>query len=120
MLIVITYAYMLFQVEPIQRNPSADLTYFLLGYLIVFGLYASSGVMRLITHGRNATSLLPIVIAGALFGGIIVLYRTAYDADWCITNYTLNVITIVTALVLMRLYRLVRPRYRKWRGTGFG
>jgi len=104
------YAYLLFTVEPLVGNPAGSLTWHLLGYPMVFGLYLVSGFLRRWTHGRSASKVKP------LFGGLIAymvllsLYvwaRRVVSADFL---GWLNTVTLAGALGLMWGYRAARRR----------
>ena len=106
--IVFLYSYMLFQVGPLDGNPSADIRYLLLGYPLVFLLYLASGELRILRYGSVASNMRPIVeflvVFVVLMLAYIVLWGTSISAFW------LNCLTIGAAIVATRTYRWRRVR----------
>src|ERR1039457_4550543 len=57
--IVTIYAYLLFTVEDVKRQPSGWLGGYLLGFPIIFGAYLFSGLARRRSHGKLASNPAP-------------------------------------------------------------
>lgn len=113
--IVGTYAYILFQVEPLAADPEANLKYLLVGYPLVFAMYLTSGVLRRVRHGSRATNLPPIVVffvAFLVWTALYVLLRRT-----TLSEYWLNLMALTGTLLGMRAYRWYRKRYRERRGA---
>jgi hypothetical protein len=106
--IVTTYAFILFWVAPLDGRPGADIWPLLLGYVIVFGLYLASGVLRIVSYGRSASNIPPILWFGGAFGALLAAYMALRP---CVSNFALNCAALVTTVVLMRAYRWYRRRY---------
>jgi hypothetical protein len=111
--IVTVYAYVLFQVAPLVGDPRADIRYLLLGYPIVFALYLTSGVLRIVRHGSKASNVPPILWYLAVFLGIwigyVALRRTAFS------DFALNCIALIATVIATRAYRWHRRRYSERR-----
>jgi uncharacterized HAD superfamily protein len=117
--VVITYAYLLFTIEPFIDAPESDIHRHLIGYPILFALYVASGLMRRRAFGPLATNLFPIVLAGSLTLALVVGYRS----DWyrgILSDLNLNaagqaVVTIGLTVLVMSGYRVYRAKYSQYR-----
>jgi uncharacterized HAD superfamily protein len=111
LLIVVTYAYLLFTVEPLVGHPSSSLRRHLLGYPLVFAGYFASGITRRRTYGVAASRLQPIGIFLAIYAAIWYFYSQALNtATGRFT--TINLVTLALVLGVMIGYRLYRAWYR--------
>ncbi len=71
---VITYAYLLFTVESLIGDSSADLIPHLLGYAVLFVLYLASGLLRRRHYGNAAGQVKAISIFGSLYLLVLATY----------------------------------------------
>jgi hypothetical protein len=81
------YAYLLFTVEPLVRNPSGSLAPHLFGYPLVFGLYLVSGLLRRWAHGRAASKVMPLAVGFLAYLAVWAAYGTVRQRivpDWLV------------------------------------
>ena len=110
--IVTVYAY-LFTVEELKSRPDEWMGGYLLGFPVIFGAYFLSGIARRRSHGKLATNSTPIIWFGLAYVGLYLAYGRAYiglgqhSSNWLLW---VNAFSIILALGLMVLYRMVRRR----------
>lgn len=116
LLVVVSYAYLLFTIEPFMSHPDADIGRHLLGYPLVFLFYLASGAARRHAYGPAASRMPPIVIFFGVFVGLAAVYELELYryAPQLRNNPSLrNTYTIIVALGAMLSYRVFRIWYRK-------
>jgi Ca2+/H+ antiporter len=115
--IVIAYAYVLFQVEPLVEHPAGNLVWLLLGYPIIMSLYGAENVLRWYHYRGDARRTMPIPTALALFVGLTIGYvfvrreftpsrGNDHDLLW------LNATTLVVYIVVMWGYRALNEWWK--------
>jgi uncharacterized HAD superfamily protein len=117
--VVITYAYLLFAIEPFIKAPESDISRHLIGYPLLFALYLASGLARRRAYGPLATSTRPIAVALLVSLGLV----GTYQADWyrsLLSTLNLNraghsMVTIGLVVFVMIGYRIYRSRYGRRR-----
>jgi hypothetical protein len=105
--IVSVYAYILFQVEPLVKDPGADIRYLLLGYPLVFALYLASGILRMLRHGQRASKPRFILFWGAVYLGLFFAYRSLRPR---VDEFDLNIAALCASLLIMYAFRTFRRR----------
>ncbi len=113
---VITYAYLLFTVESLIRNPTADLLPHLQGYAVLFSLYLTSGLLRRRHYGNSAGQVRAI----SIFGSVYLLLVATY---WAVSRESglfdgsqagwLNGAALVLIFGLTYAYRSYRQQLRR-------
>jgi hypothetical protein len=114
--IVIAYAYTLFQVEPLMKEPTTDLVWLLLGYPIIVCLYIVENSFRVFVYGSDERRRIPLGITLALHLAVMVAYivirRHVHSTNGLLH---LNAIVLVVAIVVMWSYRETNKHYKdKW------
>lgn len=115
--IVIAYAYTLFQVEPIVKDPRHDAVWLLIGYPIIVGLYGVENWTRVKTYGHVARRGVPLtvtfvahlVVAAAYLVARHYLQRSGSAPDDLLW---LNGVTFTIALAVMWAYRQFNEWYK--------
>ena len=115
-LFVVTYAYLLFTVEPLIGNPNADLLPHLQGYAVLFTLYLTSGLLRRRHYGNAAGQVRAISIFGSLYVLLVAAYwgvtRQAGMGDTAFEMGVLNGFALVMIFTVTYAYRSYRHRLR--------
>jgi hypothetical protein len=119
LLIVIAYAYTLFQVEPLLEDPRHDLVWLLVGYPIIVALYFCENHLRRRpnVYGKKADRRIPLAAAFLAFVAATVAYvfvrrefapapKGSHDLLW------LNGVTLAVYIVLMWGYRRFNDYYK--------
>lgn len=115
--IVIAYAYTLFQVAPILKDPRHDALWLLIGYPIIVSLYAVENWMRRKTYGRSARRTIPLAVTFLAHLVVAIAYVVARrqlvhvsgahdDLLW------LNGVTFTLAITIMWGYRHFNDWYK--------
>jgi hypothetical protein len=115
--IVIAYAYTLFQVAPLVKDPRHDAVWLLIGYPIIVALYAVENRMRIKSYGPSARRTIPlaltfaahlVVAAGYLLARHELVHAAGADDDllW------LNGVTLTVAILVMWAYRHFNDWYK--------
>jgi hypothetical protein len=115
--IVIAYAYSLFQVEPLVRDPKHNVVWLLIGYPIIVALYGVENVLRRIVYGDEQRRTIPIVATFAVHLAVAVGYLLArqqftpakagsHDLLW------LNGVTLGVVIFVMWGYRQFNEWYK--------
>jgi 5'(3')-deoxyribonucleotidase len=113
--VVSAYTYVLLAVDRLIGS-APDATLFMVGFVGIFVGYWWSGVLRRLTYGKLASSLLPITVFMALYVVALSLYQVADREAW-VDHPGLEWVAVATALLLMVTYRVVRRRLRARRST---
>ncbi len=113
---VVTYAYLLFTIEPLIGNPDADLLPHLQGYAVLFGLYLSSGLLRRRHYGNSAGQIRAISIFGSMYLILLAAYWTlgveSGLRDTALASW-LNGAALVLIFTLTWMYRSYRQQLRR-------
>jgi len=115
--IVIAYAYTLFQVEPLVRDPKHNVVWLLIGYPVIVALYGLENVLRRSTYGANQRRTIPIAVTFAAHLLVALGYLLArqqftppkpgsHDLLW------LNGVTLAVVIVVMWGYRQFNEWYK--------
>lgn len=112
LIIVGCYSILLFSAEKLQDDPSANIGALFVILVVVFSLYAASGKLRIIQHGKRSSSLGLIFKFLAAFFVLAIAYHLAFA---CLPAYhsLLNFFAMSAALGLMLSYRWVRAHTRR-------
>jgi hypothetical protein len=106
-LIVATYAYMLFSAEPLMRDGGGDVTGLLWAFPFLFLLYQAWGGFRLTAWGEDEFRLGVLQIFAALYVVLALAYTLIPSDTWSISDKIGNTIALAIALGLMGLYRYI-------------
>jgi uncharacterized HAD superfamily protein len=110
--VVVTYAYLLFTIEPFMGHPDAHIGQHLLGYPAAFFFYLASGISRRLAYGPAASRIFPIVLFLMVYAGLAIAYNYAPLLE---NNPSLrNFYTLLFAIMVMISYRAFRIWYRKY------
>jgi hypothetical protein len=114
--IVIAYAYTLFQVEPLIKDPTHDAVWLLIGYPIIVALYGVENFLRRAVYGRKVRRWIPIGVTFLVHLAVAVAYvetrrhlvakSGSDDLRW------LNGVTLVVVIVVMWGYRQFNEYYK--------
>jgi hypothetical protein len=115
--IVIAYAYTLFQVDPLLKDPRHNAVWLLIGYPIIVALYGAENWCRVKNYGRSARRLIPLALTFAVHLVLAAIYLVARrklvhaagapdDLLW------LNSVTLSAALIVMWGYRHFNEWYK--------
>lgn len=116
LLVVVSYAYLLFTIEPFMSRPEADIGRHLLGYPLVFLFYLASGAARRRAYGPAASRMPPIVLFFAVFAGLATAYELElyeYASPLRGNPALRNTCALLLAFGTMVSYRVFRVWYRK-------
>lgn len=110
-LIVSIYAYLLFSIQDLAAgSDGANLSRYLLGYVLVFAAYIASGFFRQMeTSNRGASKMNKLFIIGSIYVGLFLIYPFSISKiGLSATNWTF----IFTTPIVYLVYRLWRhPEY---------
>ncbi len=113
---VVTYAYLLFTIEPLIGNPGADVLPHLQGYAVLFGLYLCSGLLRRRHYGNSAGQVRAISIFGSMYlvllGAYWALGRESGLLDTAAASW-LNGMALMLIFALTWMYRSYRQQLRR-------
>jgi len=108
LLIVITYAYLLFSLDALQTDKEANLASLFFCLAMVFALYLLSGLLRILKYGRRASRVWIIVTFGAVFLLLAIVYSLLYSNSP--NKETQNIIFILLAIATTVGYRVTRTK----------
>ena len=109
--IVMSYAYLLFSIEYLKNDPGGNISGYILGFTLIFFLYYASGFARVMVYGYIASRRLLIFSFFIAFACLLVLYRALYLTQ--ISKLWLNYTSVISCGVTIIIYRLVRTHIRK-------
>ena len=124
LIVVVFYAYLLFTVEQLKAIPTGSIANYLLGFPLVFAAYLLSGLARQLSHGRIASNIRPILLFGALYYLLYLVYDLVYflpSLSSRLSRLWLNGGFVAAGFGLMVCYRIVRSyivRHRNARRAG--
>jgi hypothetical protein len=116
--IVIAYAYTLFQVEPLVREPKENIVWLLIGYPVIVALYGVENILRRSVYGRDQRRTVPIGVTLLAHLAVALGYLIArreltpaphdsHDLLW------LNGVTLTVVIVVMWGYRQFNEWYKE-------
>jgi uncharacterized HAD superfamily protein len=125
LLVVVSYAYLLFTIEPFISRPEADIGRHLFGYPLVFFFYLASGAARRYAYGPAASRMPPIVLFFAVFAALATAYEfELYKCAPLVRNSpslrnTCVLLLFFAAMISYRVYRVwYRNRLRNRKQAG--
>lgn len=106
--IVMTYAYLLVNATPLITDPGYDMSPFLIGFPIVFGLYTAWSILRRIRYEGASLGRLWVVLS---FAGVFLLIYLGYalisPPDWFLpSDRDQNIFTLGLVILTVFLYRV--------------
>lgn len=108
LLIVITYAYLLFSIDVLQTDKGANIASLFYCLALVFALYLLSGLLRILKYGRRASRVWLIVTFSAVFLLLAIVYSSLYSDSP--NKETQNIIFILLAIATTVGYRVTRTK----------
>lgn len=112
-LIVLSYAIILFGVDPIKDDNSKFIIHFLIAYPLIFFLYVLSGFLRISKFGKEASSIFLLIIYFLIYALLYSVYCYLFY-NVLINNTTqLNYFSVITFIMVYISYRIVRIQVKK-------
>lgn len=108
LLVVISYAYLLFSLEDLQIDKTANLFRLFLFLFIVFLLYLGSGFLRIIEYGRRASRIWVITLFATAYLVLTIFYSVLYER--INQKEKQNIVFMLIAIFVMACYRIVRSK----------
>ena len=110
--VVILYAYVLFNIDPLKTVPSSDINGMLLGYPLIFIFYLVSGKLRIMEYDRRASRIIPLVVGLIGFCLLVAIYYVARRSLSTAAHASLNATLLFGVIALTIGYRIFTEWYR--------
>lgn len=113
LLIVVGYAFMLFSIEPLRHDKSANIQGLLICTTLVYILYLVSGYLRVVMYGSHASKLQLIGVFVAILFVSAVVYTVIFSLSGgnLLLREVVNFIAISFEIAVVFAYREIRRRH---------